>query len=106
GTSETGQNRILVPGLADYSRNTLVEFCSNDTLATDEVREMFPDRKGLPLDYARNLCDREGDGIFVHFEPKTPTAGAAFESPVQQFVQINRNVREGLKTAAAGGARG
>lgn len=35
------------------------------------------------IDYAREICNKEGDGIFVYFEPKTPTAGAA-------FVQITR----------------
>lgn len=32
---------------------------------------------------ARDICNREGDGIFVHFEPKTPTAGATFEAGPQ-----------------------
>ncbi len=27
---------------------------------------------------AREICDQEGDGIFVYFEPKTPAAGQAF----------------------------
>ena len=70
GTIDRGPKRILVPGLVDRSRNSLVELCSNHVLASDEIKEMFPDRHGLPLDYARNLCDREGDGIFVYYEPK------------------------------------
>lgn len=45
---------------------------------------------------AREICNKEGDGIFVYFEPKTPTAGAA-------FVQITREPK--ATTAAAGGAR-
>lgn len=53
-------------------------FCTNDKCATDQVREMFPDRHGMPLDLARNTCDRESDGIFVHFEPKTPASGSAW----------------------------
>ena len=32
----------------------------------------------LPILTARGLCDKEGDGIFVYFEPKTPAAGVAF----------------------------
>ncbi len=27
---------------------------------------------------ARTICDRDGDGIFVYFEPHDPAAGAAF----------------------------
>lgn len=30
---------------------------------------------------ARDLCDREGNGIFVHFEPEDPATGAAFAGP-------------------------
>jgi len=71
---------VLVPGLADRSRNTLVEFCSNDKLCSDEIKAMFPNRKGLPLDYAREICDRESDGHFVCFEPKEPTSGAAVQT--------------------------
>lgn len=77
GTTPRGVNGILVPGLADRSRHALAEFCSNDRLTTADVREMFPNRLGVPLDYARSICDREGDGIFVYFEPKEPTAAAA-----------------------------
>lgn len=33
----------------------------------------------MPLiEDAREICDKEGDGIFVYFEPKVPTAGVAF----------------------------
>lgn len=40
---------------------------------------------------ARSICDREGDGRFVHFEPRDPSAGA-----VAFRVAMN---------AAAGGSR-
>lgn len=56
-------------------------FCTNPIVASDEIKEMFPDRIGLPLDIAREVCDKEGDGIFVYFEPVTPAAGATFEAP-------------------------
>lgn len=32
---------------------------------------------------ARQICDREGDGIFVYFEPKEPHAGAAVEQSLR-----------------------
>lgn len=32
----------------------------------------------LPILDAREICDKEGDGIFVYFEPKTPAAGVVF----------------------------
>jgi hypothetical protein len=70
GTHNHGDKRVLVPGATDWSRHTPVHFCSNDALASDEVKEMFPNRKGLPLDYARGLCDKEHDGHFAYFEPK------------------------------------
>lgn len=33
----------------------------------------------VDIDTARDLCDKESDGIFVHYEPETPTAGVAFD---------------------------
>lgn len=30
----------------------------------------------VPIDTARDTCDKEGDGIFVHFEPRDPTPAA------------------------------
>jgi hypothetical protein len=53
-------------------------FCTNDACASDEVKEMFPDRKGTPLDMAREICDREHNGHFVYFEPRDPSAGVTF----------------------------
>lgn len=73
----------------------LIRFCTNDLCTTDQVREQFPDRLGMPIDMAREICDREGDGFFVYYEPKDPSAGVA-------FVQITREPRA---HAAAGGAR-
>ena len=37
-----------------------------------------PGQQPVPINRAREICDKEGDGIFVHFEPKTPAAGFAF----------------------------
>lgn len=31
----------------------------------------------LPVLRAREICDREGDGIFVYFEPREPASGCA-----------------------------
>ena len=36
-----------------------------------------------PLYFAREFCDREGDGVFVYFEPKEPHAGAAVEQSLR-----------------------
>lgn len=35
------------------------------------------------LDEAREICNKEGDGIFVYFQPRDPQAGATFAEPVQ-----------------------
>lgn len=62
----------------------------------------------VPLSQAREICNREGDGIFVYFEPTVPTAGAAAEIPhsairtPQSLIQITRN-RPRSRHAAAGG---
>ena len=55
-------------------------YCVNHRCASDEVKEMFPHRYGVPLDMARDICDREGDGNFVYFEPRDPSAGAAVKT--------------------------
>ena len=34
----------------------------------------------LPVMQAREICDKESNGIFVHYTPKNPAAGAAFQS--------------------------
>lgn len=52
-----------------------IRFCTSPKTVTTEVERMFPDRLGVPLDMAREICDREGDGFFVYFEPKEPTRG-------------------------------
>lgn len=45
-------------------------------------------RLELPEDItaAREICNKEGDGIFVYFEPKTPTAGATFGQTAMAMV--------------------
>lgn len=75
-------------------------YCANDKCATDQVREMFPDRKGVPLDMARQICDREGDGIFVYFEPKTPAAGAFVQITGPDYTTSDGTPRKTLKAAA------
>ena len=54
-----------------------------------------------PLTLARDICNKEGDGIFVYFDPKTPTAGAAFAGNADALVRNEGNAR----TAAVGGVR-
>lgn len=54
---------------------------------------------------ARNICDREGDGHFVYFEPRDPEAGAAIgytraEFEADQLGQTGQDL-----AAAAGGPR-
>ncbi len=50
-----------------------LDYCTNAQCTTAQIREMFPDRKGVPLDIAREICNKEGDGIFVYFQPKAET---------------------------------
>lgn len=58
---------------------------------------------------AREICDRELDGVFVYFEPLIPSAGAVSEPPAlaggqfaepQTLVQITRTRPQALKAAA------
>jgi hypothetical protein len=44
---------------------------------------LSPDQPRTAIMNAREVCDKEGDGRFVYYEPKQPTAGA-------EFVQITR----------------
>lgn len=46
-------------------------------------------KKGLrgfhTVEFAREICDREGDGVFVYYEPKNPGGiGAAAEIPEEK----------------------
>ena len=34
----------------------------------------------VDISTARDLCDKEADGIFVYYEPESPSSGAAFEA--------------------------
>jgi hypothetical protein len=38
----------------------------------------------LGIGLARELCDREGDGHFVYFEPKDPESGSPFVQPTRE----------------------
>ncbi len=44
----------------------------------EQVLNITGDWIAALINDARNICDREGDGHFVYFEPKYPQAGAAF----------------------------
>lgn len=37
-----------------------------------------PESQPVAIRPAREVCNKEGDGIFVYFEPSYPSAGAAF----------------------------
>lgn len=69
--------------------------CRNSTVV-DEGSLFTGTRTSLPILKAREICDREGDGRFVHFDPKDDTAGGAC------FVQITR---EPITKAMAAGGR-
>lgn len=43
-----------------------------------------PEAPPVPILEARDICDREGDGHFVHFEPLIPEAGAAAAAAPQK----------------------
>lgn len=57
----------------------------------------YLDSDKLPILRARYLCDREGDGIFIHYEPKDPESGAVAIPPGG-----NTTGRECAQPAAAG----
>lgn len=61
-----------------------IEFCTSPNTASAEIQNMFPDRHGVPIDMARQACDREDDGHFVYFEPKNNNPNGA------AFVQLTR----------------
>ena len=42
---------------------------------------------------ARDECDKEGNGTFVHYEPKTPTAGATFGQMCMAMVARSGGLR-------------
>lgn len=93
-----------IPGTLQH-----VAVCKNELCTTEQIREMFPERHGMPLDMAREICNREGDGIFVHFEPKTPKAGAAFgesrsEFDLDRLGQTGQDNAAATRSMAAGGA--
>lgn len=54
------------------------------------------------IEFAREICDREGDGRFVYFEPKNPGGiGAAFGTPAS-LPATDASALEEPKTMAAG----
>lgn len=59
-------------------------------------RPTYHQTQRLAIMLARDICDREGDGRFVYFEPRDtePSAGAA-------FVQITRDRKPQAMKAAA-----
>ena len=66
-------------------------------------------RGWFTIDKDREICDREGNGHFVYFEPTTPTAGAAFagesraEFERDRMGQTGKNNAAAMKATAAGG---
>ena len=64
----------------------------------DVLGVMLGSAEAIDINSGRMICDKEGDGIFVYFEPieQDPSAGATFPS----FVQITRESH----AMAAGGA--
>ena len=82
-----------------------VEVCGSE----DVLGQMVGVAEAIELSFGREICDREGDGHFVYFEPieVDPSAGATFQSgssdwnPVAiPLVQITREPR----SMTAGGA--
>lgn len=93
--------------------------CRNPRVHRSVTNSRSADVK-LDIVEAREICDREGDGIFVHFEPKTPASGAAWrecpdcthsiapgevhtcQTPKDWRRQLNEHLREpkALKAAA------
>lgn len=58
-------------------RGTVIELCSAPATQLDK-------RIVTQLGDARVICDREGDGVFVYYQPRHPQAGATFTvEPVQ-----------------------
>lgn len=43
-----------------------------------EINSTVRFQRVVMMPEARELCDREGDGHFIYFEPKEPAAGQAF----------------------------
>lgn len=90
------------------------ESCKHQRIWLDKPVCDQPNAVAADLESSRLICDREGDGHFVYFEPKEPTAGAAFLSepgaiatglPTDEpttFIQITR---DRSSAAAAGGAQ-
>lgn len=81
-----------------------------DNIPTIEVCSYFPVEpyrcgeglvESMRLDQARDICDREGDGIFVYFEPKEPTSGAAFIGESRAEFERDRMGQTGQDNAAA-----
>jgi hypothetical protein len=50
-------------------------FCNSRALAVSSGLQ----GRSIPITLGREICDVEGDGIFVHFEPKTPVSGVGFD---------------------------
>lgn len=72
------------------------EFCLNVIVkAAAKSDDVFLDQF-TKLDPAREICDTEGDGIFVFFQPITPAAG----EPSAVLTQIRRDRPKAMRAAA------
>ena len=83
----------------------LMEFCENPKVvpaghpwARQGLWPLMND--GTIKESAREICNKEGDGIFVHFEPKIPGNGAAFGESRREF-ELDRLGQTGQDNAAA-----
>ncbi len=65
------------------SNDSLPESCLNLSVRCSVDPDFIFYRIFAELGPAREICDREGDGIFVYFEPKQPVAGAAVEQSLR-----------------------
>ena len=74
-----------MPNKCESCRFQKTDSFESDMCASPDVNAAFSGHKKamLSLGTARDICDRESNGIFVYFEPKEPSTGAT-------FVQIER----------------
>lgn len=83
--------------------------CSSEQVAL--TRTLMLTGAFLPISTAREICDREGDGIFVYFEPKEPTAPHGLDLPTDweahrttppETPMVRFTAERALKAAAEG----
>ena len=79
--------------------------CSQPDIVAPDVR--LHQRNWKWIEAARDVCDKEGDGRFVYFEPKEPSNGTAIDTAAKPSAAANRQASSKqprpLARAAAGG---